>query len=199
MIKNLFLAVIVSGVLTSCRPKIFSFTASPKTVSSKDSVILSWKVRGKPSMRFDQLRIANPPGDSLHLLQFSLVVEKGNKKPAHQTQSVTVLPGLSMQLMPVRIIAISGDSLVAKGITDTLLWRNYFVYSVTGNENRPLVVTHNNITDLLPDSVTESFAWKQLPYSGEWEVKTQLTKPEKDDHSKIPDRIVLKVMIHKKM
>lgn len=199
MIKDLFIAIAVTGLLASCSPKIFSFTAEPKTVSTKDSVILSWRARGKPTMRFDQKHIANPPGDSLNLLEFTLVVEKGSKDPAHKTQSVRLLPSLSLQFMPVRISSISGDSLIAKGITDTLLWRDYFVYSVTGTQNRRLLVTHNSITSELTDSLTSSFAWKQTPFAGGWEIKTLLNKSEIEDRSQIPERFILKVMIHKKM
>jgi hypothetical protein len=163
MIKNLFIAIIVTGLFASCGPKIFSFTAEPKTVFSKDSVILTWKARGKPTMRFDQKHIANPPGDSLSLLEFTLVVEKGSKSPAHKTQSVKLLPPLSLQFMPVRIISISGDSLIAKGMTDTLVWSNYLVYSVTGTQNRQLLVTHNGISSELADSLTcmetGTFCW----------------------------------------
>lgn len=198
MIKRLF-TIIIAVLLSSCGPKIFLFTAEPKTVSSRDSVILSWKARGKPAMRFDQRQIANPPGDSLNLLEFTLVVEKGGKNPAHKTQSVRLLPPLSLQFMPVRTVSIAGDSLIAKGIIDTWVWRNYFVYSVTNTSNRKLFVIHNGVSGEVTDSLTKSFAWKQLPFAGDWEIKTLLTKSEIQDRTKIPDRFILKVMIYKKM
>ena len=184
-------------LLCACHPKIYSFTALPQAVWSKDSVQLHWTARGKTSLLFDQLQQANPPGDSLHLLEFTLVAEKGNKPIAHQKRQVLLLTGQSHSILVLRMDSLSAkeDSLIAIGINDTLRWKGVAIQTVTADANRPLLVSHAGKTALLSGNSTVSAEWTNLPYSGPWEVKSPLSDAERNNHSLIPTRILLNVII----
>jgi hypothetical protein len=191
----LSLALIV--VLNSCNPKIYCFTAEPAAVGSKDSVHINWKVRGKPTLMLDHIKIANPPADSLDLLEFSLYVKKGNKSPAHLKRQVTLLPDESFSVMVVRVDSLSpaGDSLVAVGINDSLRWKGVSISTIDNISNRALTIFHGGRTGTLPATSNNSDIWAGLPYADFWMIKSPLTEAEKKDHSLIPTRIPLKIKI----
>src|SRR4051812_26241439 len=113
MMRCHFLFPVMGILLCACNPKIYSFTALPQAVWSKDSVQLHWSARGETSLLFDQLLQANPPGDSLHLLEFTLVAEKGSKPMAHQKRQVLLLTEQNRSVLVLRMDSLSqkGDSL----------------------------------------------------------------------------------------
>lgn len=70
LLRNL-LPAIVLFIFSSCAPKI-EFTAFPPVISKGDSVYLKWKIKGEPTLLFDQRKNAHPPNDSLEILEFTL-------------------------------------------------------------------------------------------------------------------------------
>jgi hypothetical protein len=194
------LPIILTGMIflfASCKPKIYSFQAEPSAVSNADSVRLQWKIRGRPTMMYDRVSMANPGGDSLQLLEFTLVAEKGNNDPAHAKRQIILLPEACKTILYVRMDSLSknGDSLIAIGINDTIRWNDVVIADLSNTAFRQLMISHAGRSGVLEDGAMHDAGWKDLPYGGNWEIKSPLTEMEKKDHSKIPTRIELQVII----
>jgi hypothetical protein len=189
--------IILSVCLLSCKPRIFFFDASPRTVTSKDSVTLTWKIRGKPTMLYDQKKIASTQGDSINILEFTLVAEKSNKPPAHLERQVTLLGAVNIETMVIRVEKLNstGDTAIATGITDTSLWKGVSVNTVSANLSRVQLVQHNGHQAFLSDTMEKNRSWQGDPYMGRWTVIFPLTTEEKNNHSLIPSRIPFRVAI----
>lgn len=181
-------------IFYSCAPKITSFTALPPTITKGDSVILNWKIRGKPTLLFDQRKVAHPGNDSLEIIEFTLSVEK-NKKAKYIKRQISVLPAESMDNLILATTDLKGDTLIASGIKDTTLWNNFEVISVSSASKRTFIVVHNNIRSQLDSSGVISYAWEGSKYSGYWKIMTILTEAEKKDSSIIPGQLEIKAII----
>ena len=181
-------------IFYSCAPKITSFTALLPTITKGDSVTLNWKIKGKPTLLFDQRKMAHPGNDSLEILEFTLSVEK-NKKEKHIKRQISVLPAESMDNVILATTDLKGDTLIATGIKDTLLWNNFEVISVSSASKRTLIVLHNDIRSQLESSGVISNAWDGSKYCGEWKIMTILTDAEKKDSSIIPGQLEIKAII----
>ncbi|MFL5809950.1 MAG: hypothetical protein ACJ749_10550 [Flavisolibacter sp.] len=195
-----YLVVLISFVLLqSCKPRIISFTAEPTRVTSKDSVILKWKVKGKPLLMFDQVMQANPPADSMHLLEYTLYVTKGRKNAAHQKIQVLLLPAESQQALALRIESLvpSSDTAIARTFLDSSKWTGFIITSLSAVSNRTIVLSHAGQTGTLQDSSTKSETWRGKPYAGQWQILLPLTMQEKNDRGLIPDRVLLNVNLTK--
>ena len=116
--------------INACKPEIYSFTANPKIITDRDSVHLHWAIRGNPELTFHQKKIPYPGGDSLQLLQFSLVAEKGGSRSAPSLLELSVLPMLYRDLFVLPITGRHGDTLVAEGVRDNL-YQDFQVESCT--------------------------------------------------------------------
>jgi hypothetical protein len=195
--SKLFLINGMFLLLVSCGPKIYYFEAEPRAVSSADSIIMRWKIRGKPTMLFDRIWMANPGADSLQLLEFTLVAEKGTKEPAHLKKQVILLPRASRSTLYIRMdsLSASGDSLIAISTNDTMRWQNVYIMSLSNYSGRELVVSHAGRTKELNKGSSDDNNWADLPYGGLWEIKSPLSESEIKDHSLIPARIELQVTI----
>jgi hypothetical protein len=181
-------------IFYSCTPKIFSFTASPPTITNGDSVILNWKIKGKPTLMFDQRKISHPGNDSLQVLEFTLSVEKG-KKEKHIKRQVSLLPKESTDKVVLITNNLKGDTIIAEGIKDTTLWSNFEVISVSSASSRTLVVLHDNIQAELNSAGVASNVWKGVHYAGYWKIMATLTEAEKKDSTIIPGQLEIKVLI----
>ena len=181
-------------IFYSCAPKVTSFTALPPTITKGDSVTLNWKIKGNPTLLFDQRKITHPGNDSLEVLEFTLSIEK-NKKEKHIKRQVSVLPAESMDKVILATSDLKGDTLIATGIKDTLLWANLEIISVSSASKRTLIVLHNDIRSQLDSSGVISNAWDGSKYSGEWKIMTILTDAEKKDSSIIPGQLEIKAII----
>lgn len=181
-------------IFYSCAPKITSFTASPAAITKGDSVMLNWKIKGTPTLMFDQRKISHPGNDSLEVLEFTLSVEKG-KKEKHIKRQISVLPNESMDKVVLATTDVKGDTLIAGGIKDTALWSNFEVISVSSVSHRNLLVMHDNIQAALDSLGTTSNAWEGTPYAGTWKIMTPLTEAEKKDATIIPGQLEIKALI----
>ncbi len=181
-------------IFCSCAPKITSFTASPATITNGDSVILNWKIKGKPTLMFDQRKIFHPGNDSLQVLEFTLSVEKG-KKEKHLKRQVSVLQKESRDEVVLITTDLKGDTLIAEGIKDTALWSGFEVISVSNTSPRTLVVLHDNIQAALKSAGVASNVWEGTQYAGYWKIMTTLSEAEKEDSTTIPGQLEIKVLI----
>lgn len=181
-------------IFYSCAPKITSFTASPAAITNGDSVMLNWKIKGTPTLMYDQRKISRPGNDSLDVLEFTLSVEKG-KKEKHIKRQVSVLQNESMDKVVLATNDIKGDTLIAEGIKDTALWSNFEVISVSSASHRNLMVLHDNIQAALDSLGTNSNALEGTPYAGPWKIMTLLTEAEKKDSTIIPGQLEIKTLI----
>lgn len=192
--------VFLLGCCTGCKPKVMLFTAAPRIVTSKDTVQLRWKTRGKAAMSFSRQRVARPPTDSVDLLDFVLVAAKWGKTSAPFLQQVQLVAEESQDPLSMPITGLEGDTLIAAGIKDTLLYRGFEMVSVMSLSHRPIVAVHDGVTTLLPDSGIIVTTLQGLPYSGPWILKSALTPIEKTDRSKIPNtfdaRTIIKLIKH---
>jgi hypothetical protein len=183
-------------IFYSCAPKITSFTASPATITKGDSVMLNWKIKGTPTLMYDQRKISRPGNDSLDVLEFTLSVKKGTKeKQISIKRQVSVLQNESMDKVVLATNDIKGDTLIAEGIKDTALWSGFEVISVSSASHRTLIILHHNIQATLDSLGTTSNAWEATPYAGAWEIMTPLTEAEKKDSTIIPGQLEIKALI----
>ena len=150
-------------------------------------------------MMFDQVMQANPQGDSLHLLEYTLNVTKGNKNPAHQKIQVLLLPGESQQVLALRVDSLvpTADTAIARTVTDPATWKDFSIGSVSSFLNRLILITHSGVSGSLQDSITKSDTWRGQFYSGPWRIFLPLSSEEKSNRTLIPSRILLKVSIIK--
>jgi hypothetical protein len=190
----LFLLVIT---VASCKPKIYSFSASPRIITDRDSVHLSWLVRGKPELVFHQKKIRYFASDSLQLLQFSLVAAKGNSRTAPLLLEIKVLPLLYRDILVFPVTGRHGDTLVASGIKDSL-YQDFKIESMASMSSRKILVEHGVYQTMLYDSGLRSKSFKDLDYSGPWKIQSLLTREEKENPRLIPDQFMISVFIKPK-
>jgi len=179
---------------SSCAPKITNFTATPATITKGDSVLLNWKIKGKPTVMFDQRKIAHPPGDSLDILEFILSVQK-DKKVKYIKRQVSLLPKESSDRVVLITNDLHGDTLIAAGLKDTILWSEFEIISVSSLSARPVIVIHANKKSVLKNPEIPSDIWQGMPYGGNWQIMSIVTEEEKKDHSLIPNQLEIKVLI----
>ena len=165
---DLILFLVFISFFYSCAPNI-NFTASPAIITKGDSVLLNWKVKGKPTLMFDQRKISHPPNDSMEILEFTLSVQRG-KKEKYIKRQVSILPKESTDEVGVITNDIKGDTL-------------------------PLIILHAGRESELKDSEIPSNLLEGTRYAGSWKIMTLLSEAEKKDHSIIPDQLEIKVLI----
>jgi hypothetical protein len=190
----ILILLVFAAMLWSCKPRIYSFRATPATSTGKDSIRLDWDVRGKASVLFSRRVIAQPPNDSVQVLEFKLIVSKG-RIDSFRTIQVPVVNDLARDRVIFPVEKLTGDTAVADGIKDTVRWKGYGIGQVRGMAGRQLMITHEGVAAVLTDTIP-SAAWSGKPYPGYWEIKAGLTDAEKKDHSMIPERLTLIITVH---
>jgi hypothetical protein len=183
--------------VASCKPKIYSFSASPRIITNSDSVHLNWVVRGKPQMTFHQKKIRYFASDSLQLLQFTLVVVKGSSRTAPRLLEIKVLPLLYRDILVFPVSGLHGDTLVASGIKDSL-YQDFKIESMASMSSRKMLVEHGVYQTMLYDSNVRAKTFKDLDYSGPWKFQSLLTPEEKANSKLIPDQFMISVFIKPK-
>ena len=143
---------------------------------------------------FDQRKITHPPGDSLEILEFTLSVQKG-KIEKYIKRQISVLPKESTDRVVLITTDLKGDTLIAEGIKDTVLWANFQIISVSSLSSRPLVVIHANRQSGLKSPEIPSDVWEGTPYAGAWKIMSILTESEKKDSTIIPGQLEVSVLI----
>jgi hypothetical protein len=183
--------------IVSCKPKIYSFSASPRIITDRDSVHLNWTIRGKPELTFHQKKIRYFASDSLQLLQFSLVAVKGGSQTAPRLLQIKVLPLLYRDILVFPITGRHGDTLVASGIKDSL-YLDFKIESMASMNSRKMLIEHGVYQTMLYDSGLKSISFKDLDYSGPWKFQSLLTPQEKANSKLIPDQFMISVFIKPK-
>jgi hypothetical protein len=191
------LVLLLTFTVATCKPKIYSFSASPRIITHADSVHLNWVVRGKPQMIFHQKKILYFANDSLQLLQFTLVAAKGSSRTAPRLLEIKVLPLLYRDILVFPVSGLHGDTLVAGGIKDSL-YEDFNIESMASMSSRKLLVEHGIYQTMLYDSGLRSKAFKNLDYSGPWKFQSLLTPEEKANPKLIPDQFMISVFIKPK-
>lgn len=184
-------------MIYACKPEIYSFTANPKIITNRDSVHLHWDIRGKPELTFHQKNIPYSGGDSMQLLQFSLVAAKGGSRSAPSLLELNVLPQLSRDLFVLTVTGRHGDTLAATGIRDSL-YQDFQIESMVSVTGRKILVEHNTYQTMLYDSVTRSKTFRGVDYYGTWKFESLLTPEEKVNSKLIPTQFVIAVFIKPK-
>jgi hypothetical protein len=184
-------------VFNACKPQIYSFTASPKIVTDRDSVHLNWDIRGKPELAFHQTKIGISGGDSLQQLQFTMVAVKGRARSNARQIDLNVLPILYRDIFILPVSGRHGDTLVAEGFRDSL-YKDFKIESMTSMNGRKILVEHNTYQTMLYDSVTRSKTFRGVDYSGAWKFQSLLTPEEKVNPAGIPKQFAISVFISPK-
>ena len=188
---------LLSIMFTACKPEIYSFSANPGIITDRDSVHLNWSIHGKPELTFHQKKIDYFGGDSLQLLQFTLVAVKGSSRSTPRMIELNVLPLLYRDLFVLPVSGQHGDTLVAVGIRDSL-YKDFKIESMTSVNGRKILVERGMYQTMLYDSVTKSKTFRGLDYSGEWKFESLLTPQEKENPKLIPGQFVIAVFIKPK-
>jgi hypothetical protein len=183
--------------IASCKPKIYSFSASPRIIINADSVHLNWAIRGKPELTFHQKKIRYFADDSVELLQFSLISVKGSSRTAPRLLEIKVLPLLYRDILVFPITSRHGDTLVASGIKDSL-YLDFKIESMALMSDRKILIEHGMYRTMLYDSGLQSKTFKELNYSGPWTFQSLLTPEEKANSKLIPDQFMISVFIKPK-
>ena len=183
--------------INACKPEIYSFTANPKIITDRDSVHLHWSIRGNPELTFHQKKIPYSAGDSLQLLQFSLVAEKGGSRTAPRLLELNVLPQLYRDVFVLPVSGRHGDTLVAQGFRDSL-YKDFQIESMTSVTGRKILVEHNTYQTIVYDSVTRLKTFRGVDYYGAWKFQSLLTPEEKLNASLIPKQFAIAVYIKPK-
>ncbi len=179
--------------ICSCGPAVHSFTVNPKTITEKDSVTVSYSVRGTPSLKVDTIN--GNSEDTTHYRNYILTVKKGAKEK-RRSQLVAVLPVESATTIAF-VAEVKADSLIAIGEKSISRWGNYFDVKVIINTlPRIILVIHNGITEVV--SKDSSFKFDGTPLEGIWEFHSPLSDKEKSDHSAIPTSLRIIATIHYK-
>ncbi len=166
----------------------------PPVISKGDSVFLNWKIKGQPTLMFDQRKIAHSSNDSLEILEFTLSVEK-NGKVKYIKRQVSVLPAESSDRVTFSITGLQGDTLIADGIKDTLLWKNYEIVSLSTVTGRTLIISHAGTVAEIKKPGVSSDNWRGKPYAGYWKIMSILTEAEKKDNTIIPNSLEIQAII----
>jgi len=183
--------------LVSCKPRIYFFNVNERETTSADSLRFHWKVRGEPTLMFDRIRIASPPDDSLDILEFTLSVKKNGIDSSRKLQVVIRATETSDRVV-IPVESLSGDTIIARGMKDRARWENFKIIGLINVMRRPLLVFHSGVSAVFADSGAVSTRWKDLSYSGDWEIRARMTDEEKKNHHLIPDRFEVGAIIQKK-
>ena len=194
--KRLLIFLLLITV-ASCKPKIYSFSASPRIITNPDSVHLNWIIRGNPELTFHQKKIRYFASDSLQLLQFSLISIKGGSRTAPRLLEIKVLPLLYRDILVFPITSRHGDTLVASGIKDSM-YSDFKIESLSLMSVRKLLIEHGVYQTMLYDSGKQSKSFKDLNYNGPWKFQSLLTPEEKANSKLIPDQFMISVFIKPK-
>ena len=194
--------IIVSFLLYSCTPRIYQFDPKPHTITKDDSVFVTWKVRGKPTLivhdKVPETSSLESNNGRIYYKEFTLVVTK-NGKDSSLMKQVTVIPKESSDIIVFNTI-LKGDTLIAAGINNNETWNNNFQIGLIGSaSNRPLIVTHANKQAKLDSMGTYSNIFEGTSVSGEWAFRSLLTTQEKNDPFLAPASLRIKVTIKYKI
>jgi hypothetical protein len=174
---------------------VISFSNRPcKMITLNDSVTFNWKIRGASTLLFSIENADDDENPGKEYLSYKLVASKGHKE-AFSTIELTLLNDTSIDYIPINTVR-HGDSAVAIGTKDTLLWGDKFILSkISSNSKRAITVTHFSRSVELDAAGNESSAFSGLANSGPWEIRTLLSPEEIKDTALIPSRLVIKTII----
>lgn len=196
-------------IYSSCSPIIRNFDITDKagdsirTATSDDSLILRWKVCGKPAILFHEVIIA----DSLDkhtidyfakYLEFTLIATKC-KKEARLIIQIAKLPKESIDSIIFKTsFNKSNDTLIATGIKSPQKWGNKFkIMTVTSASNRELIISHDGKVIKVNETAPSNELFGS-PVEGTWEFKSPVSEAEKQNPSLLPEFLKIRTTIQYK-
>lgn len=183
-----------------CGPKVMSFRAGPcTTITKEDSIRFSWQARGKTQLIFYPVNAGDEQNPGKIYLMYKLVATKGGKAAASPNLGVVMVGDTVVDNIYINTRRV-GDSAVAAGDKDSLVWGSQFrLETVASLSRRSLTVIHNGKSVELDGSGKASTALRGLVNSGPWTISTPLTDAEKRDTTLIPGRLMIKtIVVHAK-
>lgn len=190
VVKPVIAVLIFSSFFVSCKPVVHSFTAVPNPVVDTQKVQLNWKVSGTPTLEFNE----HVSVDSVHLLEFTLIVKKGEKEARQTIQVQKVNQTNTIQIAFVTSRR-EGDTVIASDKNNANQWGKFGVVSVSAASSRDLIVVHDGRTATLKADGSPSAAFANTSAGGDWTFKTILTAEEKADPTKIPEQLKISAII----
>lgn len=187
--------------LYSCSPSINHFDVSERTVTSEDSVLVTWDVGGKASLIFHERPILDsegiqPVSESSKFLEYTLVASKSGKEK-RQTIQVVLLPSeASDSIIFKNVLSENGDTLIAIGEKNLRRWGNHFrIVNVGSASSRTLFVSHEGEETKLSANGTSSAFFAGRSISGSWRICSLVTSQERANPSLLPEFLRLNVTI----
>lgn len=187
--------------LYSCSPSINHFDVSERTVTSEDSVLVTWEVRGKASLIFHERPILDsagiqPVSESSKFLEYTLVASKSGKEK-RQTIQVVLLPSeASDSIIFKNVLSENGDTLIAIGEKNLRRWGNHFrIVNVGSTSSRTLFISHEGKETKLSANGTSSAFFAGTSIGGSWRICSLVTSQERANPSLLPEFLRLNVTI----
>jgi hypothetical protein len=190
---KIIVVVSISLGFSACQPLIYDFTVTPFTAGAQDSIFIKYKVRGDATLVLHD-DVLSGADSAKHLKEFTLVVRNHGKEISRKIQVVIINKGASDRI--VFTTALHGNSIVAKGVKDTLRWgKEFVVNTVTNTSGRALDIRHAGKSLQLKNKQSPSAALAGSPVNGDWEFVSVLTAAEQADHSLLPDRLGITITV----
>lgn len=195
------IVILICIVNLSCAPKINSFTVNKRMIGPADTLAFKWDVKGQPTLLYHERSMTSPgtpDSAAVRYLQFTLLVERNGREPKKKTLDVLLQPANSTDSI-VCATQLSGDTLVASCIKDTLRWgKDYQVVTARTGSGRSLKVTHDGKTSVLDAAGTASHLFEGTTVSGAWRISSLLSASEKADMSTAAEKLTVIVTIQRK-
>jgi hypothetical protein len=175
----------------SCGPQIYAFRVEPNVIGPDDSIYVTWKVRGKPTLSIHDEHLG---ADTTY--RIVTLTASSHGKEVYRDSMVTVFNTGDLNQI-VFSTTLSGDTLVAKGIKNVARWGDLFVVgSVSNPSARTLRVIHAGKSAANLQKANDTFSG--TPVSGSWEIRSLLTPAEKANLKLAPAKLSILITLKHK-
>jgi hypothetical protein len=176
-----------------CKPVIYEFHVTPRVIGPDDSVRVTWKVSGSPTLSVQDQHIGT---DTIYR-KVTLTVRKAGKK-TYRDSVVTVFYDGTINQVGFQTV-LHSDTLIAAGMKNTARWGNDFVVSTVDNPyHRKISIIHSGKSVYLNALSKGETTLNGTPVSGNWEIRTLLTPAEKADPHIDPLKLSILITIKHK-
>lgn len=188
---NLVICFFYLLLVYGCGPQIYAFRVDPRVIGLDDSIYVTWKVRGKPTLSIHDKHLG---ADTTY--RMVTLTASSHGKEVYRDSIVTVFNTGDLNRI-VFSTTLRGDTLVAKGIKNVSRWGDLFVVgSVSNPSARVLVVIHAGKSAANLQKVNDTFSG--TPVSGIWEIRSLLTPAEKANLKLAPSNLSIQITLKHK-
>lgn len=187
---RLFYLILIFAICSSCKPAIHSFRVTPLVITGDQKIHIALDVKGTASLEYNE----HFSPDSIQLLDFTLIVNKGGKEERKNVQ-VQKLKSLAPLNITFATSKLDGDFVEASGENNNNQWSNFQIVSVSSVMSRDIMVSHSGRMAELKSDGSSSQNLSGTTAGGNWSLKTRLTTSEKADSSKIPQELKIRAVI----